>query len=106
MYYSGVLLAVTAFLSIGLFHPLVIACEYHFSRRIWPCFFLAGLILLGLSLRTENIVGSAMLGVVACSCMWSIPELFQQHRRVERGWFKANPKYHPHVRTGEPEQQG
>ncbi len=104
MYYSGLLLAVAAFASIGVFHPIVIACEYHFSYRIWPCFLLGGLLLLGLSLRTANITASSILGVVACSCMWSIPELFHQHRRVEKGWFKANPKYHPGVARGEKPQ--
>ena len=28
---------------------------------------------------------SATLGVVECSCLWSIPELKSQEKRVERG---------------------
>ena len=101
MHYSGLLLGLTAFVSIGLFHPVVISCEYHFSYRIWPCFFLAGAVLFGISLRTENMMISSLLGVVACSCMWSILELFHQHKRVEKGWFKANPKYHPNVKQAQ-----
>ena len=31
-------------------------------------------------------------GAFAFSCFWSILELFQQKKRVERGWFPANPK--------------
>ena len=32
-------------------------------------------------------------GVTAFSCFWSILELFQQKKRVEKGWFPANPKH-------------
>ena len=94
MYWHGVILAIASFLSIGVFHPIVIACEYHFSCRCWPVFFAAGTILLVLSTRTPDVIVSAILGVVGCSCMWSILELHQQRARVERGWFKANPKHH------------
>lgn len=95
MHLYGVMLGLASFLSIGLFHPIVIKCEYLFSYRVWPVFLIAGLILLGLSVFMKNLILSAILGVVGFSCMWSIVELFQQHRRVERGWFPANPKHHP-----------
>lgn len=101
MYYTGVLLGLSAFVCIGLFHPLVIQCEYRFSYRIWPAFLLAGLVFLSASLRTPHTLLSSILGVIGFSCMWSIVELFQQHKRVERGWFKANPKHHPDLRQGE-----
>ena len=90
----GVLLGLSSFLSIGLFHPIVIACEYHFSYRCWPCFLIAGLVLLGASLFISNVILSAIIGVVGFSCLWSILELFEQDKRVERGWFPANPKHH------------
>ena len=95
MHFHGVLFGLASFLSIGLFHPIVIKCEYLFSYRIWPAFLIVGLILLGISLFVENIILSAVFGVVGFSCMWSIVELFQQRKRVERGWFPANPKHHP-----------
>ena len=94
MYFHGVLLGLASFLSIGIFHPIVIKCEYYFSRRVWPLFFGAGLILLGVSTRFSDVILSAVLGVVGFSCLWSVIELFQQHRRVEKGWFPANPKHH------------
>ena len=94
MHFQGILLGLASFLSIGLFHPVVIRCEYHFSYRIWPLFLIAGVILLGISLRFSNVILSAILGVIGFSCFWSVVELFQQHKRVERGWFPANPKYH------------
>jgi len=95
MHIHGILLGLASFLSIGIFHPIVIKCEYLFSYRVWPAFFAAGLVLLGISLYLENMVLSAVVGVVGFSCMWSIVELFQQKKRVERGWFPANPKHHP-----------
>ena len=55
MYFNGIILGIASFLSIGVFHPIVIWCEYHFSYRIW---------------------------------------LFQQKKRVEKGWFPANPRHH------------
>ncbi len=99
MYFHGIILGLASFLSIGLFHPVVIKCEYYFSYRIWPVFLVAGLILLGISTRVPNIILSAVLGVIGFSCLWSILELFQQHKRVERGWFPANPKYHSKTRS-------
>ena len=95
MHVHGVLLGLASFLSIGIFHPIVVKCEYLFSYHIWPAFLVAGIILLGISLFVENIILSAVFGVVGFSCMWSIVELFQQRKRVERGWFPANPKRHP-----------
>ena len=93
MHVFGLLLGLTSFLTIGLFHPVVIFCEYHFSYRVWPVFLAAGLALSLLSLRTADLLLSSALAVVAFSCFWSIVELFQQKKRVERGWFPANPKH-------------
>lgn len=95
MHFYGVLLGLASFLSIGAFHPIVIRCEYLYSYRCWPVFLAAGLILLGTSLFVSNVILSAVIGVIGFSCMWSIVELFQQNKRVEKGWFPANPKHHP-----------
>ena len=35
-----------------------------------------------------------VMGGFAFSCFWSIHEMFQQERRVLRGWFPENPKRH------------
>lgn len=94
MNFYGVLLGLCSFLSIGVFHPIVIKAEYRFSYRCWPIFLVIGLLLLGSSLFISHVVFSAIVGVVGFSCLWSIVELFHQHRRVEKGWFPANPKYH------------
>lgn len=87
---EGVAVGVIALLLIGLFHPIVIRCEYHFSARIWPLFLLAGLGLLVAALLTQGMV-SITLGLLGASCLWSIRELKEQAQRVEKGWFPRNP---------------
>lgn len=94
MYLHGIVLGLASFLSIGVFHPIVIWCEYHFSYRIWPLFAAAGMLLLAGSVFMRELILSAILGVIGFSCLWSIVELFQQKKRVEKGWFPANPRHH------------
>jgi len=36
-------------------------------------------------------VVSAILATLGFSLLWSIHELFQQRKRVEKGWFPKNP---------------
>lgn len=92
MYLHGIILGLVSFLTIGVFHPIVIWAEYYFTEKVWPVFALAGAICMIISSRIENIIFSAVIGVVGFSCFWSIVELKQQTKRVERGWFPANPK--------------
>lgn len=74
---SGILVALCSYLVIGLFHPIVIKCEYHFSHRVWPVFLVCGLALLAAALLTQGLV-SILLGLVGASCLWSIHELKEQ----------------------------
>ena len=92
MNFTGLIIAVTTFLVIGLFHPIVIKSEYHFGSRCWWVFALAGIVFIAVSLAVRNDILSPVLGVVGCSCLWSILELFQQRERVRKGWFPMNPK--------------
>jgi len=92
MYLSGILIGVISFLSIGVFHPIVIKAEYHFSKSCWPVFLIAGILLMIISAMIENVVLSSALAVVGMSSWWSILELFHQEKRVQKGWFPANPK--------------
>lgn len=91
---DGLVIALVSFVVIGVFHPLVIKGEYYFGTRIWWLFLLAGLAALTGSALTSHVVGSAALGVLGCTCLWSIGELFHQRRRVERGWFPKGPSHH------------
>ena len=92
MNFLGLIIAVATFLVIGVFHPIVIKAEYHLGTRCWWAFLVAGVGFIVASLFVANNVLSPILGVVGCSCLWSILELFQQKKRVERGWFPMNPK--------------
>ena len=50
-------------------------------------------ILIGLiSVLVEQVILSAALAVIGMSSWWSILELFEQEKRVQKGWFPANPK--------------
>ena len=92
MNYSGLIIAVITFLVIGVFHPIVIKGEYYFGTRCWWVFLLAGIGFIIASLLVSVDMLSPILGVVGCSCLWSILEIFEQKERVEKGWFPKNPK--------------
>lgn len=81
-----------AFGIIGLFHPIVIKTEYYTGVKLWWLFLVLGLVCLGAALFVENTIGSAALGIVGASLLWSILELFEQRERVKKGWFPMNPK--------------
>lgn len=91
MQLKGILIGLISFLSIGLFHPLVIKGEYYFSKKIWPVFGIFGILMLAVSLKVKNIVASAGTAVIGMSSFWSIKELYEQEQRVAKGWFPKNP---------------
>ncbi len=90
--FSGIIIGVATFLVIGLFHPLVIKAEYYIGVKSWWFFLLLGILSVVASLLVADLTISILLGVVAFSSFWSIGEVFQQKKRVEKGWFPANPK--------------
>ena len=89
---NGVIIAAACFVCIGIFHPIVIKAEYYFSSKCWPAFLITGVIALTVSTQIPNVILSSVSGVFGCSCLWSIFELKEQEKRVERGWFPKNPK--------------
>ena len=93
LHFEGILVGAAALLLIGIFHPIVIWCEYYFSKKIWPAFFTAGAGCLIASLLAEGLC-SLFLGVLGVTCLWSIKELHEQEERVHKGWFPSNPKRH------------
>lgn len=92
IHFSGILIGISTFLIIGMFHPIVIKAEYYWGTRCWWVFLVLGLVALGASILITNILISALLGVFAFSSFWTIKELFEQKERVAKGWFPANPK--------------
>lgn len=89
--FQGIIIGVATFLVIGLFHPLVIKAEYYIGVKSWWLFLLLGIIAVVASLLVDNLMLSVLFGVVAFSSFWSIGEVFEQKKRVEKGWFPANP---------------
>lgn len=87
----GLVIGIGTFLIIGLFHPVVIKCEYYFGTRCWWWFLILGLMGVGLSLLIDNVLWSTLLGVFSFSSFWTIKEIFDQKKRVEKGWFPRNP---------------
>ena len=79
MYFTGIIIAICTFLTIGIWHPIVIKTEYYWGTRPWVVFLAVGLASIVAALFIENTI-------------ISIGELFEQKKRVERGWFPKNPK--------------
>lgn len=90
--YSGLGIGLATFLIIGLFHPLVIKGEYYYGEKIKWTFAVAGVVFTVLTLIVESATVSALLGVTAFSCFWSVKEVKDQVERVRKGWFPANPR--------------
>ena len=88
----GLTIGIATFLIIGLFHPIVIKAEYYLGTKCWFIFLILGFVFIALSVMFKEILLSTIMGVIAFSCFWSILEIFEQTKRVEKGWFPANPK--------------
>lgn len=95
----GIVIGVGTFLVIGLFHPLVIKGEYWLGQRVNIIFLLGGVVASAACVTVADALWQALLGVVACSCFWSILEVRQQRRRVRRGWYPEGPG---HLREKKP----
>ena len=87
MSYDGIIIGVITFLCIGVFHPIVIKAEYYFTKKIWPIFLFFGIAGILLSIFMQNYIIRISFAVFGISCIWSIKELFDQEKRVLRGWF-------------------
>ena len=92
LYFTGIVIAISCFLIIGLFHPIVIKTEYYTGTKYWWVFLVVGLACIAVALFIANTMVSAVLGIFGASCLWSIKELFEQRDRVIKGWFPMNPK--------------
>lgn len=89
---QGLFIGICTFLIIGLFHPVVIKAEYYWGTKCWWLFLLLGIGGIVLSVCVHEVMLSSLLGVFAFSSFWTIKEIFDQEKRVEKGWFPKNPK--------------
>lgn len=88
---ANLAVAAITFAIIGMFHPIVIKTEYYFGTCAWPAFALSGLGFLAAALFLDGLAG-IISAVIGCTCLWSILELFEQKKRVEKGWFPEKPE--------------
>ena len=65
MHYSGLIIGLSTFIIIGLFHPVVIKAEYYFGTGCWWVFLLLGLGAAAASLCTSDIVVSSVKALLS-----------------------------------------
>lgn len=87
LHFTGLIIGVATFVVIGIFHPLVIKGEYYFGVKCWWAFLLMGMVAVAGSLFVDDVLWSTLLAVWGASSFWSIGELFEQRKRVAKGWF-------------------
>ncbi len=91
MTFTGALIGLTTFIIIGAFHPIVIKTEYYCGTKLWWIFLMVGIGCIVGALFVTHTLLSAVLGVTGFSALWSIIEIFDQQKRVDKGWFPAGP---------------
>lgn len=87
----GLSIGLCTFLIIGLFHPLVIKAHYYYGTGCWWWFLIGGIVTIIASLCIEDVFWSTILGVTGFSSFWTVKEVFDQEKRVAKGWFPDNP---------------
>ena len=92
MNFTGLIIGLSTFLCIGVFHPIVIKAEYYWGVKCWWVLLLFGMGCVVGSLIVQGLYLPTLMGVAGFSSLWSSIELFKQKKRVERGWFPRNPK--------------
>lgn len=90
--FEGLIIGISTFLIIGLFHPVVVKAEYYWGTKCWWIFLILGIIGTIGSVLVNDILVSSLLGVFSFSSFWTIKEVFEQKERVMKGWFPMNPK--------------
>ena len=83
----GIAIGLCTFLIIGLFHPLVLKGEYYLGQKSNWIFAIGGVACTVATILSTSVFWSAILGVTACSCFWSILEVREQRERVRKGWY-------------------
>ena len=56
LHFTGIIIAVSTFLIIGLFHPIVIKTEYYTGTRYWWVFLVLGLATIAAAFLIEDIL--------------------------------------------------
>lgn len=82
MSYIGIIFGVYVFLTIGIYHILVVKLEEWFGTWPWVAFLVLGIVCLYLSFRTTDGVVSMWWGYNSFINLWTIKEMFDQHKRA------------------------
>ncbi len=90
--WTGIISGAAMIILTGIFHPVVVKCEYYFSAKVWPVFLVLGLVSFWVSAVAENGAVSNVAGILGAILLWCIRELKEQEKRVANGWFPKNPK--------------
>ena len=72
----GICIGAITFLTIGLFHPLVIKSEYYLGVKGWWLFLIAGILFMCGSVFVVSVYLSLILSLVAFSSFWLFLEFF------------------------------
>lgn len=86
----GLLTGLATFVIIAAFHPLVVQAEYLFSQKAGILFLFAGGLILFFSFQVESPLFSAVLGVLAFTCFWSIKEIYDLSFQKRKSSPKKN----------------
>ena len=63
LHFTGIIIGVATFLIIGLFHPIVIKCEYYFGVKPWWLFLVMGIGTGVASLLVEHVLRCLPFGL-------------------------------------------
>ena len=85
MHFTGIIIAICTFLTIGIWHPIVIKTEYYWGTRPWIIYLIIGLAAIVAALFIDNTLISSVVGVFGASALWGIGELFEQKKRIPNG---------------------
>ena len=89
---TGLVIGISTFLIIGLFHPVVIKCEYYFGTRCWWIFLILGIAgIIGSILINDILISSLLLCMSGKSCgrlYWG----FSPFLLFGRSWRSSNKK--------------
>ena len=92
MNFDGIIIGISTFAIIGIFHPLVIKGEYYFGTRCWWVFLIMGLAGLIASPFISDTMVSTIGAVWGAWSLWGIGGLFEQKKKKEKGWFPKREK--------------
>ena len=59
MYFTGIIIAIMTFLTIGIWHPIVIKTEYYWGTKPWVIYLLVGLVCCGAALLVPQHSGAS-----------------------------------------------